>query len=85
MGPLALTGQFPGSDLHRKNRPGQHGQQGASKDRLPAAIIVPLNLVTGLFGMMVEVPWRDVDNINLGFLKFICVICLTIARKMKWL
>jgi hypothetical protein len=64
MGPLALTGQFPGSDLHRKNRPGQHGEQDASKNYLPAAIVVPLNLVTGLFGMMVEVPWRDVDNTN---------------------
>lgn len=34
-----------------------------SKITLLASIIVPLNLVTGLFGMNVLVPWRDVDSL----------------------
>jgi Mg2+ and Co2+ transporters len=35
-----------------------------SKITLLASIIVPLNVVTGLFGMNVNVPWRDVDSLT---------------------
>ncbi|KAJ1565936.1 CorA metal ion transporter [Nowakowskiella sp. JEL0078] len=48
-----------------------------------ASILVPLNLVTGLFGMNVKVPWRDEDNLNafngiIGFFgKFVLVESFT--------
>ncbi|KAI1384505.1 cora-like Mg2+ transporter [Hypoxylon trugodes] len=67
---------------------GTQTNQGLSKITFLASIIVPLNVVTGLFGMNVKVPFMDVDNTNafftiLGCLMGFCTLCLIIARKMK--
>lgn len=55
-----------------------------------ASIIVPLNVITGLFGMNVHVPYADVDSLDafftiLGCLGAFVVICLIIARKLKYI
>ncbi|KAK3379597.1 hypothetical protein B0T24DRAFT_163766 [Lasiosphaeria ovina] len=60
-----------------------------SKITLLASIIVPLNVVTGLFGMNVFIPWKDVDNLGpffgiLGSLLLFCVIALGMARMFRW-
>ncbi|KAK3944692.1 hypothetical protein QBC46DRAFT_404253 [Diplogelasinospora grovesii] len=59
-----------------------------SKITLLASIIVPLNVVTGLFGMNVPVPWRETDNLNaflgiLGSLLLFCLVCVGFARKYR--
>ncbi len=59
-----------------------------SKITLLASIIVPLNVVTGLFGMNVLVPWRDVESLApffgiLGLLIAFCIICSYIAYKLR--
>ncbi len=59
-----------------------------SKITLLASIIVPLNVVTGLFGMNVLVPWRDVESLApffgiLGLLVAFCVICSFAAFRLK--
>jgi len=62
-----------------------------SKVTLLASIIVPLNVVTGLFGMNVAVPWMagDPDNLTpffgiLGSLLGFCFLALLIARRYRW-
>jgi magnesium transporter len=59
-----------------------------SKITLLASIIVPLNVVTGLFGMNVAVPWRDAESLApffgiLGSLLAFCVICSYAAFKLR--
>ncbi|AEO57648.1 hypothetical protein MYCTH_2304051 [Thermothelomyces thermophilus ATCC 42464] len=62
-----------------------------SKITLLASIIVPLNVVTGLFGMNVQVPWHDSDSLApffgiLGCLLAFCAFCTYLAYRMenKW-
>ncbi|KAK3322333.1 hypothetical protein B0H66DRAFT_531677 [Apodospora peruviana] len=60
-----------------------------SKITLLASIIVPLNVVTGLFGMNVNVPWRDVDSLVpflciLGGLLGFCSLALVLARMYRF-
>ncbi|KAI0840474.1 cora-like Mg2+ transporter [Hypoxylon sp. FL0890] len=67
---------------------GTETNQGLTKITFLASIIVPLNVVTGLFGMNVKVPFNDVDNNNafyiiVGCLGAFCVVCLIVARKMR--
>lgn len=55
-----------------------------------ASIIVPLNVVTGLFGMNVHVPYQEVESLDafftiLGCLGAFVVICLCTARKLKYI
>ncbi|EAQ89209.1 hypothetical protein CHGG_05828 [Chaetomium globosum CBS 148.51] len=59
-----------------------------SRITLLASIIVPLNVITGLFGMNVMVPWQDVGSLGpffgiLGFLVTVCVVCLYLAYKYR--
>ncbi|KAK4106612.1 cora-domain-containing protein [Parathielavia hyrcaniae] len=59
-----------------------------SKITLLASIIVPLNVVTGLFGMNVLVPWRDVESLApffgiLASLIAFCIICSILAYKLR--
>ncbi|KAH6624955.1 hypothetical protein B0J18DRAFT_367495 [Chaetomium sp. MPI-SDFR-AT-0129] len=59
-----------------------------SKITLLASIIVPLNVVTGLFGMNVPVPWRDTESLApffgiLGSLLAFCVVCTYLAYKYR--
>ncbi|KAI0117627.1 cora-like Mg2+ transporter [Hypoxylon sp. NC0597] len=69
---------------------GTETNKGLTKITFLASIIVPLNVVTGLFGMNVKVPFRDIDNTNaffviLGCLGAFCVCCLFSARRMRWI
>lgn len=63
---------------------------GLSKITFLASIIVPLNVVTGLFGMNVHVPFSEYDTstaflIILGSLVTFCVVCLLVARRLRYL
>ncbi|KAF3059941.1 putative metal ion transporter C27B12.12c [Daldinia childiae] len=67
---------------------GTETNAGLSKITFLATIIVPLNVVTGLFGMNVHVPFQDDENITaflviLGCLIFFCTTCLIIARRIR--
>ncbi|KAK0623061.1 hypothetical protein B0T14DRAFT_564459 [Immersiella caudata] len=60
-----------------------------SKITLLASIIVPLNVVTGLFGMNVTVPWMDDGNLSAFFgilssLIGFCIIAFCVARFYRW-
>ncbi|KAJ1335275.1 magnesium transporter [Microdochium nivale] len=63
---------------------------GLTKITFLASIIVPLNVVTGLFGMNVRVPFQDEASIIpwvtilAGLISF-CIIALMIARRLKLL
>jgi magnesium transporter len=61
-----------------------------SKITLLASILVPLNLVCGMFGMNVTVPFRDVDNLTpffgiLAALVFCTLVALTFARRYRYI
>ncbi|KHJ36304.1 putative mg(2+) transporter [Erysiphe necator] len=69
---------------------GNHANNVLSKITLLASILVPLNLVCGMFGMNVKVPWRDTDSLApffgiLGLLLFLTIISLYAARRMRFL
>ena len=58
------------------------------KVTLVATILVPLNLVTGLFGMNVTIPGQDTGSLNwfFGIMSIILamvIIAITVAKKMK--
>ncbi|KAF9873131.1 putative CorA family metal ion transporter [Colletotrichum karsti] len=54
-----------------------------------ATVIVPLNVVCGLFGMNVKVPWGDVENLNAFFgimsgIILFAAVSLGVARRMGY-
>lgn len=63
-----------------------------SKITLLASIIVPLNVVTGLFGMNVKVPWAMANDDSLipffgilaGLVVF-CALAMALARRLRWI
>ncbi|KAI9049483.1 hypothetical protein LZ554_006514 [Drepanopeziza brunnea f. sp. 'monogermtubi'] len=61
-----------------------------SKITLLASILVPLNLVCGLFGMNVAVPWKNSDSLGpffgiLGFLVFFSILALILAKRLRYI
>lgn len=61
-----------------------------SKITLLASIIVPLNVITGLFGMNVLVPFRAVNTlvpffVIVGLMFVFCVTALVISRRQRWI
>lgn len=63
---------------------------GLSKITFIATIIVPLNIITGLFGMNVKVPWMDDGTLNAfggicAFLVSFCLFGLLIAKRMRYI
>ncbi|TVY71561.1 putative metal ion transporter [Lachnellula suecica] len=55
-----------------------------------ASILVPLNLVCGLFGMNVAVPWKNSSSLGpffgiFGFLVLFTLMALLIARRMRFI
>lgn len=61
-----------------------------SRVTIIATIIVPMHVVTGLFGMNVKVPWKDEDTLApffgiMGTIISIAILCLAIARRMRYI
>ena len=69
-------------------RTGNRANDVLAKITLLASILVPLNLICGLFGMNVNVPGKNADGLGwffglLGLILAIVVLCLIVARKMR--
>lgn len=67
---------------------GNHTNKTLSKITVLATILVPLNLICGLFGMNVPVPGRETTSLAwfFGIVGVICAIvisCIITARKLK--
>jgi len=61
-----------------------------SKITILASILVPLNLICGLFGMNVPVPGRSSEGLAwffgiIGIIVFIVVVCLSLARRGRFI
>ena len=64
-----------------------------SKITFLASIIVPLNVITGLFGMNVHVPFQSADDDNnlapffviLGVLLCFCAVLIALARRLRYI
>lgn len=60
------------------------------KVSLVGSILIPLNVITGLFGMNVLIPFRNVNNLGpffaiLGFLLLWTVVCVLVAKRMRYI
>jgi magnesium transporter len=69
---------------------GNHINKVLGKVTLIASILVPLNLVTGLFGMNVPVPGKDTNSLAwfmgiVGFLLTFILVAIAIAKKLKYI
>ena len=69
---------------------GNNANRMLSKVTLLASILVPLNLVCGLFGMNVDVPFKNVNNLGpffgiFGFLIVWTLVSLLIAKRMRYI
>ncbi|CAF9911843.1 MAG: Mg(2+) transporter [Heterodermia speciosa] len=69
---------------------GNKANDNLSKITLVATILVPLNLITGLFGMNVNVPGKDTTGLGwwfgiLGVIIAIVVVALGIAKKYRFI
>lgn len=61
-----------------------------SKITLLASILVPMNLVCGLFGMNVPVPGRETHGLGwffgiVGFISILVSLCLYMARRHRFI
>lgn len=71
---------------------GTKTNEGLAKITFLASVIVPLNVITGLFGMNVQVPWAadNSDNLNafggiVATMVAFSLIALGIAKKAKYI
>jgi magnesium transporter len=69
---------------------GNSSNETLQKVTVIATVLVPLNLICGLFGMNVKVPGRDVDSLAwfFGILGTICLFvatCLAVAKRMRYI
>lgn len=67
---------------------GNHVNKVLSKVTLIATILVPMNLICGLFGMNVEVPGKYEPGLGwffgiVGVMIAICAVCMGLARWQK--
>ena len=67
---------------------GNRTNKALAKITIVATILVPLNLITGLFGMNVPIPGRSTTGLEwffgiVGVILAISVSCLLIARRFK--
>ena len=61
-----------------------------SKITFLATILVPLNLISGTFGMNVRVPFEDEESLGpffgiIGTMIFICAVCILLARRLRYI
>lgn len=71
-------------------RQGNRANEVLSKITLLATILVPLNLICGLFGMNVNVPGKSADGLGwffgiLGVIAVFVLACLAVAKKMRFI
>ena len=71
-------------------RQGNRANEVLSKITLLATILVPLNLICGLFGMNVNVPGKESDGLGwffgiIGVIAAIVVTCLAVARRYRFI
>ena len=69
---------------------GNRANEVLSKITLLASILVPLNLICGLFGMNVNVPGKTADGLGwffgiIGVIAAFVVLSLAIARKYRFI
>jgi magnesium transporter len=69
---------------------GNHANKVLSKITLIATILVPLNLITGLFGMNVPLPGRDSHGLGwffgiLGVIATFVLFSLILARRLRFI
>ncbi|KAL8958683.1 MAG: hypothetical protein Q9193_004306 [Seirophora villosa] len=69
---------------------GNRANEVLSKITLLATILVPLNLICGLFGMNVNVPGKNADGLGwffgiLGVIAAFVLACLAVARKLRFI
>ncbi|KAF2715089.1 cora-domain-containing protein [Pleomassaria siparia CBS 279.74] len=69
---------------------GNHANITLGKVTVIATILVPLNLICGLFGMNVRIPGQHDDSLGwffgiLGTIGFFVVTCLCVAKRMKFI
>jgi len=69
---------------------GNKANEALSKVTFIATILVPLNLVCGLFGMNVPVPGRSSENLGwffgiVGFLVCFVLVSALMAKRLRWL
>lgn len=69
---------------------GTKTNEGLTKITFLASVIVPLNVITGLFGMNVKVPWMGDDNLIafggiVASLIAFSLLALFVARRMKYI
>lgn len=67
---------------------GNHTNKALAKITVVATILVPLNLITGLFGMNVNVPGKDTAGLYwffgiLGGILVFVLSCLLVARRLR--
>ena len=69
---------------------GNRANEVLSKITLLASILVPLNLICGLFGMNVNVPGKQADGLGwffgiLGVIVLFSALCLLTARRLRYI
>ena len=77
---LSINSISQGTDMNRV----------LSKITMLGSILVPLNLVSGVFGMNVHVPFESVANLGpffgiIGFMAVLCIFFITLARWKRWI
>ncbi|KAL7919246.1 magnesium ion transporter [Trichoderma austrokoningii] len=77
---LSINNISQGTDMNRV----------LSKITMLGSILVPLNLVCGLFGMNVRLPFEDVANLGpffgiVGFMIVLCAMMVSVARWKRWI
>ncbi|KAH7140564.1 hypothetical protein EDB81DRAFT_56608 [Dactylonectria macrodidyma] len=69
---------------------GTETNQVLSKITFLASVLVPLNLVSGVFGMNVMVPFRETNSLGpffgiISFMTVLCILILAVARWKRWI
>lgn len=77
---LSINNISQGTDMNRV----------LSKITMLGSILVPLNLVCGLFGMNVHLPFEEASNLGpffgiVGFMIVLCAMMVSVARWKRWI